>query len=292
MINNYNMKDITGCFDSMLGRKKEKASDPRFFELKRGEDGQAAALIRFMPPKIGSSIPFVRLANHFVTIPHGDKNEYISENCPKSIGKPCPICDHYFENTQTNKAYRNKDKYYANILVLKCPNQPEAEGKIFLFRFGRDILNMIDDKINPKKGLEEPQDVFNLKTGLNFKLQATWITPPGFSKAIPNYKESSFGSAGPIVIHDKEVDMEFLEGIDEKLYCLEEFNAPELFKSADELAGILAKKANVLTESATAPSSAPAPAPAPEKPRQPEQSEASKFVQSQDSVGDDFFANL
>ena len=37
---------------------------------------------------------------------------------------------------------------------------------------------------------------------------------------------------------------------------------------------------------------APAPAPAPEKPRKPEQSEASKFVQSQDSVGDDFFANL
>lgn len=153
--------------------------DERIWELQRdGKTGVGEAIIRFLPESDGSTEPFVTLYTHGFK---NAANKWFIENCPTTIGEECPVCQANselwgtgFENDK-NVARNRKRKlnYYANIYVVRDNANPENNGKVFLFRFGVEIMRMIKDKISPQFETDEPVNVFDLWNGANFVLRAT-----------------------------------------------------------------------------------------------------------------------
>jgi hypothetical protein len=97
-----------------------------------------------------------------------------------------------------------------NILVIKDPAQPENEGKVFLFRFGSSVKWKIHDLEAPPPEFTEmePVDVFDLKTGCNFKLRAVQIDDD------LNLDRSTFDSPCPVG------DDAFIADLRRKVYSL------------------------------------------------------------------------
>ena len=103
-------------------------------------------------------------------------------------------------------------------------NNPQNEGKVFLFKYGKKIFEKLNDLMNPSFEDETPVNPFDLWTGANFKLKIRNVE--GFR----NYDKSEFDT--PKAINDDDAK---LEAIWNSQYKLSEFTDPENFKSYDEL---------------------------------------------------------
>ena len=60
--------------------------------------------------------------------------------------------------------------YVANIIVESDPN-PQNEGKVFLYTFGKKIFDKIMDMMQPQFQDEEPVNPFDFWEGASFKLK-------------------------------------------------------------------------------------------------------------------------
>lgn len=184
-----------------------------------------------------------------------------------------------------------KVNFYANILVIKDPQTPANEGKVFKFRYGVKIHEKIMEKLNPEnKDIDPMIPVFDYEKGANFKLKIKTIKSNinGRNVSYPNYDASSFAEPTPIGMSDKE-----LEALDSKLYSLETIVNPKEFKSYDTLATEFIKKTGIViatNESETA--SAPAPVVKPVEKKVEKVEEPSPLPEAEGNDDDDFFANL
>ena len=115
--------------------------------------------------------------------------------------------------------------YYSNILVVSDPKNPENEGKVFLYKYGKKIFDKIMEKMQPEFEDETAINPFDFWTGANFRLKVRKVA--GFV----NYDKSEFEDASPLFDGDDAK----LEELWEKQYSLAEFNDPSNFKSYDEL---------------------------------------------------------
>ena len=80
-------------------------------------------------------------------------------------------------------------KYFSYVLVLKDEQQPEHQGKIMVFQYGKQIK----DKIHAEKNGEitgEPCNVFKLNCGKDFRLIVKEIDTG--DATFPDYKMSVF----------------------------------------------------------------------------------------------------
>ena len=59
----------------------------------------------------------------------------------------------------------------SNILVVPDPTHPENEGKVFLFRYGKKIFEMLKDRMQPQFADETPLNPFDLWEGADFKIK-------------------------------------------------------------------------------------------------------------------------
>jgi hypothetical protein len=139
--------------------------------------------------------------------------------------------------------------------VVADPANPENEGKIKIYKFGKKIFDKILEALNPPfdemgRPPEHPQysptnafNPFDLLNGANFKIK---IRKQG---GFPNYDNSAFDTPKAL-----NTDEKVLEDLWKKCYSLNEFVAPDKFKTYDELKKSLYE---VLGEapSATAPAS-------------------------------------
>ena len=114
--------------------------------------------------------------------------------------------------------------YYSNILVVKDPKNPENEGKVFLYKYGKKIHDKILAAMQPEFQDETPVNVFDLWEGANFKLKIKKVA--GYW----NYDSSEFDSVSAISPDDDE-----LEATWKKEYSLEAFTAKDQFKSYEDL---------------------------------------------------------
>jgi hypothetical protein len=130
--------------------------------------------------------------------------------------------------TDAGKELARKQKrkltYISNIYVVKDPTNPENEGKVFLFKYGKKIFDKLTAAMQPEFEDEEAIDPFDFWQGANFKLKAKNVA--GYR----NYDSSEF--AAPSALLD---DDEALEGVWKKQYSLAELVATDQFKSYDEL---------------------------------------------------------
>ena len=205
--------------------------DERFWKLSTDKAGNGFAIIRFLPAPNQEDMPFVRLYNHAFQGPTG---LWYIENSLTTLGKKDPMSEYNRElwasgNETLKEQVRRqsrKTSFYSNIYVVKDPANPDNEGKVFLFRYGKSIHNMIQQAVagNELEGVEGINP-FDFWTGANFKLRAK--KKAGY----PNYDGSEFETAGTLGgFEDDE-----LEAIWNKQHPLQALVAPENFKTYDDL---------------------------------------------------------
>lgn len=229
--------------------KFKKKIDERIYQPEIKKDGTAQAIIRFLPSP-DTEIPFVKKYSHgFKGI-----NGWYIEDCPTTYGKTCPVCkanSYAWNNGDQNTARRRARRLsvYSNILVIKDPQNPENEGKVFLYRYGKKIHEKLMSKIDPgEESIDEPIMIFDPKEGANFRLKINMIKVDG--KSMPNYDSSQFDSQSEI--SDKK-----LEKIEDKLYNLSEFIDPSTCKTEEELSvrfkKVIGEASNIVPEKTETP---------------------------------------
>lgn len=238
MVDFKSMKKQSGNFDKLAkalaeqnqGRQK-KEGEERFWNPTVDKAGNGYAVIRFLPAPQDEDLPFVRMWDHGFKGPGG----WYIENSLTTIGKDDPVSE--FNSTLWNsvdsddaperkqaREQKRRLSYISNIYVIKDSANPENEGKVFLYKYGKKIFEKLNDLMTPEFEGEEATNPFDLWTGANFKLKIRKVD--GYR----NYDKSEFDDAAPLLDDDKE-----LEAIWGKEYSLTELIDPKHFKSYDEL---------------------------------------------------------
>ena len=228
---NSSLGNLTAKLISQV-EKENKGSgggpDERLWKPVMDKSGNGYAVIRFLPAPNGEDLPWVKLFSHAFQGPGG----WYIENSLTTIGKQDPIGELNRElwNTgnesdkDTVRKQKRKLSFYANIYVVKDPANPQNEGGVFLYKFGKKIFDKIMDAMQPEYEDETPINPFDFWQGANFKLKLTKVA--GYW----NYDKSEF--AAPSALLD---DDDALEAIWNKEYSLSELVGTDQFKSYDEL---------------------------------------------------------
>jgi hypothetical protein len=223
-----------GSLTAKLVKEVEKmntssgSGDDRLWKLECDKSGNGYAVIRFLPAPNGEDLPFVKLYSHAF---QGSGGWYI-ENSLTTVGQKDPVSEYNSElwnnGTDAGKELARKQKrkltYISNIYVVKDPANPDNEGKVFLFKYGKKIFDKLTAAMQPEFEDEEAIDPFDFWQGANFKLKAKNVA--GYR----NYDSSEFARPDPILDDD-----DAMEGIWKKQYSLAELVAADQFKTYDEL---------------------------------------------------------
>lgn len=228
--------------------------DPKEWKIKTDAAGNGEALIRFLPSKTEDGLPIVKLVNHSFKV----NGKWYWENCSSTHGDfdSCPVCKYINEKDLYNtdktewQLIKRKASYYANILVLKDPQAPENEGKVFKFRFGQKIYDKIVAMVNVNTDMGEvPVDVTCVFSGANFLMKAKKVDKH------QNYDDSRFMQQSQLPKIEDEAYQKYLM---ENMVDLSEIVAPSQFKPFDELETKFKKTMGVSMVAGAAASSAAA----------------------------------
>ena len=208
--------------------KAGSSGDDRLWKLECDKSGNGYAVIRFLPAPNGEDLPFVKLYSHAFQGPGG----WYIENSLTTLGQKDPVSEYntmlWNNGTDAGKDAARKQKrkltYVANIYVGKDPANPENEGQVFLYKFGKKIFDKITAAMQPEFEDEEAIDPFDFWQGANFKLKAKNVA--GYR----NYDSSEFARQDALLEDD-----DAMEAIWKKEYSLEDFVAADQFKSYDDL---------------------------------------------------------
>ncbi|NBW23058.1 MAG: single-stranded DNA-binding protein [Caulobacteraceae bacterium] len=212
--------------------------DTRFWQPQVDKSGNGMAIVRFLPaPAVDGddALPWVRLFSHGFQGPGG----WLIDNCLTTLNQKCPVCEHnnmlWNSGVEANKEVVRKQKrklnYIANVLIVSDPKNPENEGQVKLFKFGKKIFDKISEAMNPEFEDETPVNPFDFWEGSNFKLKIRNV------EGYRNYDKSEFDSPEPLFGGNDEK----LEAIWKKEYSLQEFLDPKHFKAHEVLKARLEK---------------------------------------------------
>ena len=207
-------------------------SDPnegKMWKPVRDKAGNGFAVIRFLPAPQGEEMPFVRVWDHGFQGPTG---QWYIENSLTTINQDDPVSELnsklWNSGVEADKEQARKQKrrlkYYANIYVVKDPANPDNEGKVFLYAFGKKIFDKLNDLMNPTFEDEDPVNPFDLWEGANFRLKIRQF------EGYPNYDKSEFDAPSPLFDDDDE-----LEAVWKREHSLQELLDPKNFKTYSEL---------------------------------------------------------
>jgi hypothetical protein len=202
--------------------------DDRFWTPTVDKAGNGYAVVRFLPASANEDVPFVRVFSHGFQGPGG----WYIENSLTTIGQKDPIgeLNQNLWNTggdegkEQARKQKRKLQFISNIYVVKDPGNPENEGKVFLYKFGKKIWDKIEAQMNPEFEDETKVNPFDMWQGADFKLKIRKVA--GYR----NYDSSEFDSPTPLLDDDSD-----LEAVWNLQYGLNEFIDAANFKSYDEL---------------------------------------------------------
>ena len=207
---------------------KGNGADERLWKPSLDKSGNGYAVIRFLPAPEGEDIPWAKVYSHAFQGPGG----WYIENSLTTIGQKDPVSEYNRDlwnsgsdaDKDTVRKQKRKLSYYSNIYVVKDPTNPENEGKVFLFKYGKKIHDKILAAMQPEFEDETPINPFDFWQGANFKLKIRKVD--GYW----NYDKSEFDSPDALLDDD-----DALEAIWKKEYSLAEFTSPSSFKSYEDL---------------------------------------------------------
>ena len=257
---------------AMYETKPQFKSDERFYTISKDQEGNGTVTVRFLPSfnKSKDNLNyFVKRYTHNVKnsklYPGAEKPEQRSfwgddAICPKTISSDnsCPICDHGWELYNEAKEngvpkeklgtilgnWTNNEELITNILVINDPINKDNNGKVFLFKLSKTILDSMKNEAEKVKEICAqgndaklaqgiPSNVtyfdsYNLLTGKNITLKYK-----NYKKVKPaevwgsSYWDVNFTS---LVKNEEE-----WKAVMEKTYCLEEFTTDAKVQSEDFL---------------------------------------------------------
>ena len=224
-------QDLLAKADTLNKSEAKSGPDERLWKPEVDKAGNGYAVIRFLPAPNGEDLPWAQVWTHAFQGPGG----WYIENSLTTLGKKDPVSDLNRElwnsggegSAERNQARNQKRKlnYYSNIYVVKDSANPENEGKVFLYRYGKKIFDKIMESMKPAFEDETPINPFDFWKGADFKLKITKVA--GFW----NYDKSEFDASSTLGdFSDKE-----LEGIWKQQHSLAAYTADDQFKSYDEL---------------------------------------------------------
>ena len=230
------LEKLTDAVSKLSNKEEGKKSyeDNRFWKPVVDKAGNGFASIRFLPAPAGEDVPWVQIFNHSFQGPGG----WYIENSLTTINKKDPVSEHnsilWNSGSDANKDIARKQKrklqYIANIYIIKDPANPDNDGTVKLFKFGKKIFDKLNESMNPEFEDETPVNPFDLWEGANFKLKIRKV------EGYQNYDKSEFETPAPL-----SQDEDDLERIWKQEFLLGEFISDGAFKSYDELKSRLNK---------------------------------------------------
>ena len=210
-------------------QEKKSYKDDRLWKPELDKSGNGYAVIRFLPSCEGEDLPWAKLWSHAFQGPTG---QWYIENSLTTINQKDPVSELNRElwnsgndkDKETVRKQKRKLSYYANIYVVKDPANPQNEGGVFLYKFGKKIFDKIMDVMQPEFEDETPINPFDFWQGANFKLKLQ--KKDGYW----NYDKSEFDRPGALLDDD-----DALEAIWKKQFSLTAFTNADQFKSYDDL---------------------------------------------------------
>lgn len=204
------------------------SGDDRLWKLDVDKSGNGYAVIRFLPAPDGEDLPFVKLYSHAFQGPGG----WYIENSLTTLNQKDPVSEYnsmlWNNGTDAGKDAARKQKrkltYISNIYVVKDPANPQNEGKVMLYKYGKKIFDKLTAAMQPEFEDEEAIDPFDFWKGANFKLKAKNVA--GYR----NYDSSEFTRPDALLEDD-----DAMEAVWKQQYSLADFVKEDQFKTYDEL---------------------------------------------------------
>ena len=236
--NRNSFDKLTKAIESINTPAEGSKEDDRFWQPEVDKAGNGMAVIRFLPaPAVDGddALPWVRVFNHGFQGPGG----WYIENSLTTLNQKDPVSEYnsvlWNSGIEANKEIARKQKrrltYIANVLIVSDPKNPENEGQIKLYKFGKKIFDKLTEAMNPQFEDEKAINPFDFWNGANFKIKIRQV------EGYRNYDKSEFES--PSALFDG--DDAKLEALWKKEYSLKEFLDPKHFKSYDVLKAKLDK---------------------------------------------------
>ena len=231
---NLKKQSSLGSLTAKLVKEVEKQNnsggggDDRLWKPEMDKTGNGYAVIRFLPAPDGEDLPWVKLYSHAFQGPGG----WYIENSLTTNGGKDPVSEYNRElwnsgidaDKDTVRKQKRKLSFYANIYVVQDKANPQNEGKVFLYKFGKKIFDKIMEAMQPEYEDETAINPFDFWQGANFKLKLKKVA--GYW----NYDASEFASPSPLLDDD-----DALEALWKKQYSLQDLVAADKFKTYEEL---------------------------------------------------------
>ena len=226
---NNSMSKLIQAAEKVGGEKKGFADDNEW-KITRDKAGNAYAVIRFLPAAEGEDIPWVQYWDHGFKGPGG---KWYIEKSLTSLGQQDPVSEYNSmlwntgadEDKQTARDQKRRLHYASNVYVVSDPSNPQNEGKIFKYIYGKKIFDMIMDVMQPEFPDDAPMNPFDLWEGAEFKIKVRkvdgWV----------NYGSSVFSSPSEFLDGDEVA----LEEVFNKLHKLNDYIDPANYKTYAEL---------------------------------------------------------
>ena len=229
-----NLDVLTKELNKLQGNQQQSNKDDRFWQPEVDKVGNGYAVIRFLPAPQGEDVPFVRIWDHAFQGPGG----WYIEKSLTTLGEKDPVSEYnsqlWNSGVDANKDLVRKQKrrlyFVSNIYVVSDPSNPDNEGKVFLYRYGKKIFDKLNEAMNPAFQDETPVNPFDFWEGADFKLKIRKV------EGYRNYDKSEFSAQTALLQDDDK-----LEEIWKTQYSLQEFVNRDQFKSYDELKARLEK---------------------------------------------------
>lgn len=204
-------------------------TDERLWKPTVDKSGNGYAVIRFLPAPDGEDLPWARYWDHGFQGPTG---RWYIEKSLTSINQPDPVSEMNSKlwnsgndaDKETARKRKRRLHYVSNIYVVSDPANPENDGKVFLFEYGKKIFEKLTEAMQPQFVDEQPINPFDLWEGADFKLKIRNVD--GYR----SYDRSEFANPEPLSDSDSE-----LEEVYSKVHSLAEFSDPNGYKSYEEL---------------------------------------------------------
>lgn len=223
------------------GSTQNKYTDDRQWKPTVDKANNGFAVIRFLPAPNGEELPWVRYWDHGFKGPTG---KWYIEKSLTSIGQTDPVGELnsrlWNSGVESDKDVARRQKrrlhYVSNVYIVSDPGNPDNEGKVFLYQYGKKIFDKLMDAMQPDFEDEDPINPFDFWSGANFKLKIRDV------EGYRNYDKSEFSRQEPLFDDDAK-----LENIYNSMHQLSEYTDPSKYKSYSELK---AKLMSVLGEQA------------------------------------------
>lgn len=223
---NSNLQSILDAANKIKSGGFQDPNKDKFWLAELDKVGNGSAVIRFLPSPKEDGVPFIKLYSHGFKGPTG---KWYIENCPTTIGENCPACENngilWNSGIESDKDIVRKRKrrlqFVSNIKVISDPANPDNEGKVFMFKYGPKIFDMLITAMQPEFDDITPVNPFDPENGANFHLRIRKV------EGMANFDKSSFA--------DKPTAVDDLDATLSQCHDIESLIAADKFKSFEDL---------------------------------------------------------